>query len=262
MLTDKVYDDLRDKILNLSLKPGSPLSFSALSAQYNISVSPIRDALKRLSSEGLIEIKPQSGTLVSQINLEKVRDERFMRLYLELGAIEKLGKLIEEGSEIKSHNIEGFTNKDNKETSKKDSKNSIYESPKNSKAPKTPKTPLESLIEKWEVLIEKQNEAFSCRDTARFLSLDDQMHKTLFEATGHEKVFDAIRNTSGNYHRIRMVSYLFDDILKNILVQHAALLQALKDGDIDKFLALDRKHISKIEIETASYQKAYPQYFI
>ncbi len=253
MLTDKVYDDLRDKILNLSLKPGSPLSFSALSAQYNISVSPIRDALKRLSSEGLIEIKPQSGTLVSQINLEKVRDERFMRLYLELGAIEKLGKLIEEGSEIKSHNIEGFTNK---ETSKKDSKNNIC------KTPKASKPPLGSLIEKWEVLIEKQNEAFSCRDTARFLFLDDQMHKTLFEATGHEKVFDAIRNTSGNYHRIRMVSYLFDDILKNILVQHAALLQALKNGDIDKFLALDRKHISKIEIETASYQKAYPQYFV
>lgn len=255
MLTDKVYDDLRDKILNLSLKPGSPLSFSALSAQYNISVSPIRDALKRLSSEGLVEIKPQSGTLVSQINLEKVRDERFMRLYLELGAIEKLGKLIED-SEVKSHNIEEFTNK---ETNKKDSKNNIYET---TKAQKTPKAPLESLIEKWEVLIEKQNEAFSCRDTARFLSLDDQMHKTLFEATGHEKVFDAIRNTSGNYHRIRMVSYLFDDILKNILVQHAALLQALKDVDIDKFLALDRKHISKIEIETASYQKAYPQYFI
>ena len=58
-----------------------------------------------------------------------------------------------------------------------------------------------------------------------------------------------------------MVSYLFDDILKNILVQHAQLMEALKAGDVERLLELDRKHISKIEVETAEYQKAYPQYF-
>jgi len=222
MLTDKVYSDLRDKILNLSLKPGTPLSFAVLSAQYNISISPIRDALKKLSSEGLVEIKPQSGTYVSLINLEKVRDERFMRLYLELGAIEKLADKTKESTVEQS---------------------------------------LKDIIAKWEELITKQYEAFSCRNTARFLLLDDQMHMALFEETGYEKVFDAIRNTSGNYHRIRMVSYLFDDILQTTLKQHASLLDALKRNNISELLELDRKHISKIEIETGAYQKAYPQYF-
>ena len=87
------------------------------------------------------------------------------------------------------------------------------------------------------------------------------MHMALFEETGHSRVFESIRSTSGNYHRIRMVSYLFDDILKNILVQHAQLMEALKAGDVERLLELDRKHISKIEVETAEYQKAYPQYF-
>ena len=216
MLTDIVYADLRDRILNLSLKPGTPLSFSALSTQYNVSISPIRDALKKLASEGLVEIKPQSGTSVSLIDLERVRDERFMRLYLELGAIEKLG-----------------------------ARESGYERI--------------GLVSKWEDLIARQHEAFSCRDTAGFLA--HCMHMALFEETGHSRVFESIRSTSGNYHRIRMVSYLFDDILKNILVQHAQLMEALKAGDVERLLELDRKHISKIEVETAEYQKAYPQYF-
>lgn len=215
MLTDVVYDSLRDKILNLNLNPGTPLSFSTLSSQYNVSISPIRDALKRLATEGLVEIKPQSGTYVSLIDLEKVRDERFMRLYLELGAIEKLGSF-------------GIS---------------------------------DCLIDKWDELICLQNEAFSCRNIAKFLELDDQMHMLLFKECKHEKVFELVKNASGNYHRIRMVSYLFDDILKNILVQHKELLEALRKRDIQELLRMDRQHISKIEIETAEYQKAYPQYF-
>ena len=215
MLTDVVYSNLREKILNLDLKPGTPISFSNLSSQYNVSISPIRDALKRLDSEGLVDIKPQSGTYVSLIDLEKVRDERFMRLYLELGAIEKLRNL-------------GVS---------------------------------DCLINRWEELICLQNEAFSCRNTSKFLALDDQMHMLLFAESRHEKVFELVKNSSGNYHRIRLVSYLFDDILKSALDQHSLLLEALKSKDVDRLLELDRKHISKIEVETAEYQKAYPQYF-
>ena len=215
MLTDVVSASLRENILNLNLKPGTPLSFSTLSSQYNVSISPIRDALKRLESEGLVEIKPQSGTSVSLIDLDKVRDERFMRLYLELGAIEKLRKT-------------GIS---------------------------------DLLIDRFEELICLQNEAFSCRNTTKFLALDDQMHRLLFAECKHEKVFDLVKSSSGNYHRIRLVSYLFDDILKSALDQHSLLLEALKSKDVDKLLELDRKHISKIERETAEYQKAYPQYF-
>ena len=89
MLTDVVYKDLRDKILSLTMKPGTPLSFTNLKPLYNVSISPIRDALKRLENEGLVEIRPQSGTSVALIDMSKVRDERFRRLYLELGAVEK-----------------------------------------------------------------------------------------------------------------------------------------------------------------------------
>lgn len=215
MLTDVVYSDLREKILNLSLKPGTTLSFSNLTPLYNVSVSPVRDALKRLATEGLVEIKPQSGTSVSLIDLDKVRDERFIRLFLELGAIEQSGR-------------NGF-----------------------SPAIKTG----------WEDSLALQHESFACRDIAKFLQLDDMMHRLLFESCQHQHVFDTLKSNSGNYHRIRMVSYLFDDILQNILVQHQQILEAILADDVPRVLQLDRTHISKIEVETSNYQKAYPQYF-
>ncbi|MBR4478139.1 MAG: GntR family transcriptional regulator [Spirochaetales bacterium] len=215
MLTDVVYNDLRDKILSLTLKPGTELSFTNLKPLYNVSISPIRDALKHLENEGLVEIRPQSGTSVALIDVAKVRDERFQRLYLELGAVEKaFGRGISK-----------------------------------------------QLITQWEDNIEKQKKAFACRDTITFLELDNSMHRLLFEACGHEKVFDSMLATSGNYHRIRMVSYLFDDIFSSTIDQHTTILNALKANSIEMVTQLERNHISKIEIETSGYQKAYPQYF-
>ena len=215
MLTDVVYNDLRDKILSLTLKPGTELSFTNLKPLYHVSISPIRDALKHLENEGLVEIRPQSGTSVALIDMAKVRDERFQRLYLELGAVEKaFGRGISK-----------------------------------------------QLITQWEDNIEKQKKAFACRDTITFLELDNSMHRLLFEACGHEKVFDSMLATSGNYHRIRMVSYLFDDIFSSTIDQHTTILNALKANSIEMVTQLERNHISKIEIETSGYQKAYPQYF-
>ncbi len=215
MLTDLVYNDLRSKILSLEMKPGTPLSFTTLRPLYNVSISPIRDALKHLENEGLVEIRPQSGTSVALIDMAKVRDERFRRLYLELGAVEKV---FENGVK-------------------------------------------DQLITQWEIMIEKQLDCFNCRDTVSFLNLDNQMHRLLFQACGHEKVFDQMLATSGNYHRIRMVSYLLDDIFSNAIEQHKTILEALKSSKVEDALALERKHISKLDMETAGYRKAYPQYF-
>lgn len=215
MLTDKVYSDIKSKILSLSLKPGTPLSFSALSQQYNVSISPIRDALKSLSSEGLVTIKPQSGTSVSLIDMDRVRDERFTRLYLELGTIEALGK------------------------------NGISD----------------NLIASWRDLLSQQEAAFARRDTVMFMELDYKMHGLLFTESRHQRVFEQIRNSCGNYHRLRMLSFLFDQCVQSALSQHRLLLQALEERDSEKLLEIDRTHISKIEYETADFQAAYPQYF-
>lgn len=63
-----VYEELRKAILNLSLEPGSPLDEVSLSAQFEMSRTPIREALVRLAAEDLVTTLPNRNTIVSHIN--------------------------------------------------------------------------------------------------------------------------------------------------------------------------------------------------
>jgi DNA-binding GntR family transcriptional regulator len=62
------YEVLRTAILHCELKPGEKLVVDALSDQMGISPIPIRTALQRLQSEGLVEITPHTGTIVSELS--------------------------------------------------------------------------------------------------------------------------------------------------------------------------------------------------
>lgn len=66
-----IYDELRKQILTLKLKPGVPLDEVSLAAQFGLSRSPVRDALARLISEGLVTILPNRTTLVTPFEIEE-----------------------------------------------------------------------------------------------------------------------------------------------------------------------------------------------
>ena len=69
----QVFEQLRDLILSLKLAPGTALSRSELQKQFGLSSTPIRDALMRLDTMGLVEVFPQSKTVVSLINVPLAR---------------------------------------------------------------------------------------------------------------------------------------------------------------------------------------------
>lgn len=85
-----VFLQLRDEILSLALPPGSPLSRQALQRRYKLSSTPIRDALIRLEEIGLVDVFPQSGTLVSLIDVPRAREAQFLRRSVELEAVRTL----------------------------------------------------------------------------------------------------------------------------------------------------------------------------
>jgi DNA-binding GntR family transcriptional regulator len=66
-----IYEELRKQILTLKLKPGTPLDEVSLAAQFGLSRSPVRDALARLISEGLVTILPNRTTLVTPFEIEE-----------------------------------------------------------------------------------------------------------------------------------------------------------------------------------------------
>lgn len=87
-LFDKVYTYLRKEIIANNLKPGSRINYDELSNKLQISKTPLRDAINRLEEDGLIEVKPRSGTFVKNIEMNDVIDVYQVRKALELLALE------------------------------------------------------------------------------------------------------------------------------------------------------------------------------
>jgi DNA-binding GntR family transcriptional regulator len=68
-LTDRAYREIEELIVTLQLPPGTVLSELVLAHRLGIGRTPIREALQRLSRDGLINILPRRGVLVSDIDL-------------------------------------------------------------------------------------------------------------------------------------------------------------------------------------------------
>jgi len=84
-----VYEDLKNRIINNSLKPGEPLNEGILSEELNISKTPIREALQQLEKEGFIENIPVKGAFVSQISIQDLREIFDLREILECEVIKR-----------------------------------------------------------------------------------------------------------------------------------------------------------------------------
>jgi DNA-binding GntR family transcriptional regulator len=88
----QVFEQLRDLILSLKLTPGTALSRAELQKQFGLSSTPIRDALMRLDTMGLVEVFPQSKTVVSLINVPLARQAQFLRRSIEQEAVRVLAQ--------------------------------------------------------------------------------------------------------------------------------------------------------------------------
>lgn len=66
----KAYETLLDKIITGGLRPATPLDVHKLAAEMDMSITPVRDAIKKLETDGLIEVIPRSGSFVRHYTIE------------------------------------------------------------------------------------------------------------------------------------------------------------------------------------------------
>jgi DNA-binding GntR family transcriptional regulator len=81
------YETLRDQILSGVLPPGTPLIQSNLAAELSISMTPVREALRDLTSEGLVTQSPHRGAVVTQLDVADAIEINEIRLKLEPEAV-------------------------------------------------------------------------------------------------------------------------------------------------------------------------------
>jgi GntR family transcriptional regulator, rspAB operon transcriptional repressor len=86
-IPEQVYRILRQAILTLRMPPGAVIVEKEITERLGISRTPLRDAIRQLADERLVEIRPQSGTYVALIDRHQLEQGRLIRRALEVEGI-------------------------------------------------------------------------------------------------------------------------------------------------------------------------------
>jgi DNA-binding GntR family transcriptional regulator len=83
-LTQIIVEQIRQGIYEGTYKPGARLNIADLAQSFNASAVPVREALRNLEAEGLVEFRPNRGVVIRELSASEVRELFLMRLPLEL----------------------------------------------------------------------------------------------------------------------------------------------------------------------------------
>ena len=83
LVAERAYTELRDQIVTLHLPPGTVLREDQLMGDLGIGRTPLREAVKRLALENLVEVQPRRGTFVSPVEAADIANITEVRAELE-----------------------------------------------------------------------------------------------------------------------------------------------------------------------------------
>lgn len=86
-LSEQAYDQIKDAICKGQISPGEILSESQLASQLGMSRTPVREALRALSSEGFVDVRNGIGAYVKPLSSKDMEDLYEVRCLLELQAV-------------------------------------------------------------------------------------------------------------------------------------------------------------------------------
>jgi DNA-binding GntR family transcriptional regulator len=86
LLADRAYEELRDRLVTLRIKPGEPIDEDRIGRELGMGRTPIREAIKRLALENLVSVFPRRGTFAAEINIKDLAHIADVREVLEAHA--------------------------------------------------------------------------------------------------------------------------------------------------------------------------------
>lgn len=102
---EELRQQLSDEIVRGALPPGAPLDETELAQRFNVSRTPVREALRQLTTSGLIESRPHRGAVVAQPSIE-----RLTGMFEAMAELEALcaGLAAERMPAVQRHALEGI----------------------------------------------------------------------------------------------------------------------------------------------------------
>lgn len=89
-IKDQIYDILKEEIFSGELKSGEQLVEQAIADRFSTSRSPVREAIKQLTGDGLVVNITNRGTFVKRPTMQDIQDIQEMRLMIESFAVHKI----------------------------------------------------------------------------------------------------------------------------------------------------------------------------
>jgi DNA-binding GntR family transcriptional regulator len=194
----QVYELLRARIQSAEFAPGASINERYLTEILGVSRTPIREAIRRLSDDGLLTIIPNVGTTVAHVNPARVIEYCIIRSSLECAAIEVA--------------VENFGSSADRNLSR---------------------------------LIEEQDETITTGDMIRNIAVDTEFHRFIVELSGFKMVENILKTTMGEIMRARHLSIRLPGRLREPIIEHRTILEALRSGDPKKCSAAIKDHLDK-----------------
>lgn len=95
--TQLAYEFIRSRILDGTYGPGDRIVIDRVAAELNLSISPVREAIRQLEADGLIQITPYSGAVVQLMNSTDHEETHLVMAFLDAGAtLLAAGKMTEQ----------------------------------------------------------------------------------------------------------------------------------------------------------------------
>lgn len=187
-----IYEDVRNNIIVLNLKPGTRIREVDIASRYHVSRTPIRDVLKKLEADKLIVVRPQAGTYVSRIDLNGISDIMYLRYATELDVMADLMDKITKEQLAVLHNLARAH---------------------------------ENLINSG---IDNGNQDFA----ASFFKLDNTFHHVIYGMDDRGRILDLLNDSFPSFSRYRFLTfYRAEEYLLSLYSVHERLLECLEKKD-------------------------------
>lgn len=196
-MPEVVYEQLREEILAGRFRPGEKIPQEEVAKRFGFSRVPVREALRRLESEGLVLLRPQRGYVVASLDLAQIEEIFDIRMMLEerAGYLATLARTPEDVAAVEA----------------------ILDA--------MAQMPVRSVedIPAWS--------AYNLKFHSRLFLSSRRMHLCRLAATLRDSVEPYIRIDAANSGRIEAAD-----------VDHAAMLDAFREGNAERVAALSREH--------------------
>lgn len=201
--SNRIYQQLRDSILLSKLPANQSIKQDRIAEQFGVSKIPVREALRLLEADGLVEFIPRRGAFVVELTETDILENLEIRIALESHALRLA--------------IPNMTDSDIR-----DAEN---------------------------ILVEYQ-QVFNVE---RWSELNSQFHRCIYAPCGISKLLQMIQSNKERTNFFMRLKISQVSGLERPHLEHLAILEACKDGNIHLGEKLLRKHIEYTKKEVTSY---------